>query len=735
MTPQRGAGASAFVLLFTLCYLSTPAQAQGLLDRIIQGSRDIAEDIGDRGRDLTEEVGSRGREAVESIGGVLGGDQQEPQDQADGQPTVQPTSTSSASAAAGTATTDTLLELNYNNLLRQYIATHHDLLDSDKFAWHYFEVFLAPDTPEACAQLKQETTNTIRFASHVAQQKEAFATALEEFAGFPTTATYKTQVTLELSVYDLQREAFPVNRIFAGGLFSDLEVRYRCDILHDVEGPTHAPEFFQYDNLLETGITEIPLPVDVAADLLDDANLDFNSGREEFYAEAEYRVGPLPFIDGRMVEVPVELAGFTVRNPVSGAELYRYSAEPSSSSADTAILADSISPHPLTASAMVLLMLRDNPDLLTDEKVQSLALEQIRAEQEYWTVTDFNVMGRYNAMEVGAGSVNVNPNRVLFSYEWQVLRETDPAAAASVLDTFIRADSDWNIYRLDPDYDARLDAYAETAVFSREALGLPAVNELRDLPYEPRSQMRRMQLEHLPSADFIAPELAGVMQEFLQQAGAQLPERFVLDFELQARFDTATDLLLLAHNYAGFSPDEPVRPLMQPPRPQFADDDTQLQSAVSLPLPRTAEGRVLYRVAALSEPELVRPGLNRSSMSPDRFRRLLWENATGGVLLGSIDTLALDRELAFPAVPVDRATAERAQGNVRGATGFPVTGRVLLDIERSDVVRLDVPYRGQERRIMHNGTLLASIAGMELIDSNGELITTIERGALAAAGN
>lgn len=101
----------------------------------------------------------------------------------------------------------------------------------------------------------------------------------------------------------------------------------------------------------------------------------------------------------------------------------------------------------------------------------------------------------------------------------------------------------------------------------------------------------------------------------------------------------------------------------------------------------------------------------------------------GYLKIGNVSALALDREVAFPRVKVPRKIVERAIGKRYSASNFPVTGRVVLDIQGVDIVRL----KSKSDEEVYNGVILARVSGVELVDDNGRLIHSFDVASLTSA--
>lgn len=173
-------------------------------------------------------------------------------------------------------------------------------------------------------------------------------------------------------------------------------------------------------------------------------------------------------------------------------------------------------------------------------------------------------------------------------------------------------------------------------------------------------------------------------------------------------------------------------PAAQPRTPldnaTFAAGGEDVGRSLRPPLPMSAQGRVLYQVPHMNTPTPSLPGLYRSSTPIAAWFASLSASSGGGPTnIGSIGALALDREVAFPAIEVSRDVVERARAGTRSPSpDFPVIARVLLDVERVDVVKLLANYGGRDGQPLNRGALIARVAGLQVLSATGELIASLD---------
>lgn len=696
-----------FVVISFSASLATVAEAQSVFDRLRQSAEDLTNDIEERVEDVVQDV--------------------EGSDETSNSTTPSPDITPAQRPA------DSGAELNYANLLRLYIAEHRDLLDNEAFAWHYFEIYKAPEArTEACSNLQRDAQNAIRYQELIEREAASFSEEVRAFEDAPTSGVFTTVANIQLEPYDTNRNVFPVSGVTLG-YNSSLNASPSCQTLPRPPGTSYAPQRFDVEAVNTPHVTELPMGRAEATALLDRTKLFAIGGvSQTLTGVATVRVRPPPFVAGSpAVTASVEIIGLTAVDPSTNEALYTFSSDlfPTSeeSSESAPLLAASESALEMTRSGLMLLMIRDNPEIVTPELATALTRQQIEAEQHYWQVIDGQITRTLQMLSAGSSSTNLNTSRPLFAYEWQLLRQSNPGLAARVLDAFIRANSPWEFYKGEPEYDARLDAYVEASVFSREAIGFPSVQAL--LSANPGAS-------RLPSAEFLLPELSPVMADILRQAAQAMPDRLRLDFALAAKFDAANGRLLLGTNLTVDEGSPSARPMkLRDREATFANDGDTFESAINTPLPTSARGRFLYNLPQFPELQETRPGLFKSNTATRAWRAMLQSAEGGGATnIGMLRAIALDREVVLSPVDVSREVAERAQEARYGnSPTFPVTGRVVLDVERLDAVMLTGSWAGMSQQRLNSGVLLARVSALEIIDQNGNLISSIDVGGLRSA--
>lgn len=586
-------------------------------------------------------------------------------------------------------------DLTYANLLRLYIAEHHDLLDNDAFAWLYFRLFKGPqEASPACAELQQQVRNPINFADLVRRERAELPPVLAEFAPRPTVGEFTVDGYMSFGDYDLSHDRFPIRHIGFPGM--DPGFSSACKISGDPGGASHAPLRFRLQPEGLDALESLPMEKEQARALL-----ERRYGLHlQLPTRAEIRVGPLPYLGGRTADgIAARVLSLAVLDPETKAVLYRFPAElfedGPASVADAGDVANQPEALPLTPYRVTLFMLRDNPAVLTDQIITELTRQQILAEQRFWQMIEQNLGHVANPQSPHPG---INIARPLFAYEWQSLAASQPALADEVLEVFTRRDAPWEFYTREPAYDSRLKAFVEASLFSRDAIsGREAV--------------------------FLAPQLAPTFAQHLEKAAAAVPARAGLSFALAAKYDPATGQLHFGESYTVRGDGQPVRPLDAVQRPLFAADGTVVTSLISSPLPPSAEGSILYAVPHGIQDNPDRdPSMRTSRDTPaSHWREMLRANTNGGLNLGSISALALDRKVEFPPIAIDQQTVESAQRGHASPHGiFQVTGRVTLEVGRAELVTIT-----KDDRHRRGGALFAKVVAMDILGPEGQLLARL----------
>jgi hypothetical protein len=164
---------------------------------------------------------------------------------------------------------------------------------------------------------------------------------------------------------------------------------------------------------------------------------------------------------------------------------------------------------PLTQYRAKLLLLRDVPQVATDEALLPYVVEQIRAEAQTWQVFD-NII-KENASQSSRGITprfQLNPTRSSFIFEWQKYVDQQPDMARGVLlDVFLRPDADWSFVKREHGWDDHFDNIIEVFLFSRDKI----------VGRDPQ---------------FAARELLPVVRRHLEAAAAKATTKFWFDVRL-----------------------------------------------------------------------------------------------------------------------------------------------------------------------------------------------------------
>jgi hypothetical protein len=353
---------------------------------------------------------------------------------------------------------------------------------------------------------------------------------------------------------------------------------------------------------------------------------------------------------------------------------------------------------PFTAYRGLLLTIRDQPEVLTDQALIDMAQGQVRAEQNAWKVVTNRVAG-------GQPLNRLNPKRPAFTYEWQTLADSNPTLAGGpVLDAFLRTDADWSFVTTDPAWDERFADVTpvEVFLFTREKI------EGRD-------------------HRFAAQELGSVYGRHLTLAAGKAPTSLSLRLRMPpGAYDFQAKALRFLPQGASVVSGHPL-----------AQQLDLLDGAERYPehygLPQEASGRAIYMLMGLSpefrraEPPSTKPGIAMQDGPTDAWR--------GRVAIGAssnpvplVELLALDRRAQISTVPIDPAWAEalaRRQPGLPAIDGFTAT--LFFEVER-----VVLGERIVDRKPTRNAVLLARLQKLDVFDPDGKLITSIPADALPA---
>jgi hypothetical protein len=341
----------------------------------------------------------------------------------------------------------------------------------------------------------------------------------------------------------------------------------------------------------------------------------------------------------------------------------------------------------------LLLTGRDLPELLTDDAMAALAQSQIRSEQEAWKIVDNRV--------AAVPPARARKERTSFTYEWQTYADRTPdMASGPLLDAFLRRDGDWSFVTGDPEWPSGFTGPVEVFLFARESI------EGRD-------------------HRFAARELASVYGRHLKAAIARAPTRFWLPLRLPPG---AYDFQAKALRFLpmGASVTSGARAVEQQDLLYSVD-----LSPSNYRVPAEADRRATYLLlgvtveARRAEPPSTKPGYAMNGSPADAWRGLVVAGASSNAV-PPVELLALDRRVQISSVPIEAGRAEalaKRQPNMPAIDGF--TAKVFFDAER--VVLGTRTLARQPERV---AVLLARVQRVEVLDPDGQLLTSIQASSL-----
>jgi Domain of unknown function (DUF4852) len=351
---------------------------------------------------------------------------------------------------------------------------------------------------------------------------------------------------------------------------------------------------------------------------------------------------------------------------------------------------------PFTAYRGLLLTVRDQPEVLTDQALIDMAQGQVYAEQSAWKVVS-------NRVASGQPLNRLNPKRPAFTYEWQTLAETNPTLAGGpLLDTFLRTDADWSFVTSDPAWDERFAGATpvEVFLFTRDRI------EGRD-------------------HRFAAQELGPAYGRHLRMAAAKAHTSLSLRLRMPpGAYDFQAKALRFLPQGASVGSGHPL-----------AQNLDLLDSVEQYPEhyrpPQEASGRATYMLMGLSaelrraEPASTKPGIAMQDAPTDAWRGRIAIGASS-TPVPLVELLALDRRAQISTVPIDAARAEalvRRQPGLPAIDGFTAT----LFFEAERVV---LGERMVARKPTRNAVLLARVKRVDVFDPDGKLITSFPADSL-----
>jgi hypothetical protein len=610
-----------------------------------------------------------------------------------------------------------------------------------------------------CMDLSGRFLNEVTRQSLVEKAQTQFRTALKSAAAGPKTGVFLLRTQERLGNYDPGSGTFPLEPGFNGPSVVRPEATLGLQIGREqacsqgyastrqnwcnaswgsMEQFSSCARPFSLQILGGSALQRMPMEKGAAEAFL---NAD-SSGLRSITLETVVEVGPVPlrapdvaaFVAGKE-RTPARIVAARALDPKSGAVLQTFviaaaktaastapsserpaAAPPAATAPPTAAPRPSSKPQasvsssststpterafPFTAYRGLLLTVRDQPSILTDQALIDLAQGQVRAEQNAWKVVSNRVAAGQSGLTL------LNPKRPAFTYEWQTLVDTNPTLAGGpVLDTFVRTDADWSFVTSDPTWDDRFASATpvEVFLFARDTI------EGRD-------------------HRFAAQELGLVYGRQLKMAAEKAHTRLSLRLRLPpGAYDfQARALRFLPRGASVVSGHRPVQEL------------DLLEGAERYPehyrLPPETRGRATYMLMGLSselrraEPPSTKPGIAMQDAPTDVWR--------GSVAIGAssnavplVELLALDRRARITTVPIDPARAEalaRRQPGLPAIDGFTAT--IVFEAER-----VVLGERFVARKPTPNAVLLARVKKIDVFDPDGKLITSMPADMLPAA--
>lgn len=598
--------------------------------------------------------------------------------------------------------------ITHAELYKLMMASNSELLAADEYAaLEYHLLTKVPLTVDGtisppCLTLIGQMRNEVIADRLKTQMLAEFQQALSQLAGTPRTRAFTFQSWVSLGPYDSGRRTFPIDRASSGmlwggrvrvprdaaGLRTPEEIQRRpasafgsfcvADPIRPWKVATIGRQpSFEFALQDSEWIQEFPMDPGVAEALLS------SDPDRRVTLELQLELGPVD-IPGR--PTPARVTAARVMNRADGRVLHVFR-RPNTS--QTPIPAESpVAPRTAagavayTETAGLLLTVRDQPQLVTSERLASAIGNQVGAEQTAWRAIDAAKQ---------SGAYRWNPRKRDFTYEWQSLIETDARLAEGpVLDAFLRAEPDWQFVTRDPSWDARFQAVVEVFMFSRARI------EGRE-----------------PS--FAAQELAPVFKRHLDLAVARVPAMFWLDLPIQD----------LSYDFASRS----LQLLSGTPRRQFGfeagpDLLPRISDEARVTFPASVGGRVVYGLAGAAPQQTgreTRPGVPLGA-SPITVWRQGW------LRIPTPNLIALDRRLELRPVPMEPARAEPLV-KARNASGrSPLTARVYITSQRVDLGSATVDRVAEPRAV-----LLATVQKVDVIGPDGQVVATVDAGSLPAA--
>jgi hypothetical protein len=322
---------------------------------------------------------------------------------------------------------------------------------------------------------------------------------------------------------------------------------------------------------------------------------------------------------------------------------------------------------PLSFIGEGFVLLRDMPQLITDDMLLQWLMTQIRTEAGAWQSVD--CFRKTVDLQCVSGQVfppaKLNPVRPTYVYEWQkAIEQTPDLARGPMLDLFIRPDADWSFVKREAEWDDSYANFVQVFLFNRESV-------------EGRQP------------EFAARELLPVFRRHLEAATARAPSTFWFNARINLKYDFATS------TFRSSLPSGNIDLLNTAPLTGVGPDNNGYLSLGDLP--ETVQTRANYVLALAQPPALPTqtdntgihlPGLvlrvQEQLLLPvwqSGFSQLLQGQTAGDTRLPPLAVLSMDRQLQIPPIAMDAARAEAITKQL--SAGGTVKATVYMAIEHA----------------------------------------------------
>jgi hypothetical protein len=356
---------------------------------------------------------------------------------------------------------------------------------------------------------------------------------------------------------------------------------------------------------------------------------------------------------------------------------------------------DTAAAVPLSSTSEGLLLLRDFPQLLTDDLLLPWLTTHIRTEAGMWPTVD--CFGRAVSQPCGMAQLfanaKFNPTRSTFVYEWQkAMEQTPDLARGPLLDVFVRPDADWSFVKREAEWDDAYANYVQVFLFKRESV-------------EGRQP------------EFAARELLPLFRQHFEAVAARTPNTFWFNAPINLKYDFATG------TFRSTLPSGSIDLLNSQPFTRVGPGNDGYLSLGDLP--ESVRGRANYNLALAQPPGRSIPTDNDGIHIPGLVLRVneellpaTWQNGFNMVLGGQLGgqtrlpplaVLSTDRQLQIPPIAMEPARAEAITKQL--AAGGSVRAKVFVTIDHALTFNwgTGANSRGQQ------ALLTASVLKVELI--------------------